>query len=86
MLSGTCGVNEKVNLKKSAVDRPWKRKFLGFSFYRNSKGIRIRVHQKSIKRVKEKIRAITSRNNGKSMDFRLLKLKHLFNGGLTISK
>ena len=26
----------KVNLAKSAVDRPWKRKFLGFTFYRKS--------------------------------------------------
>jgi len=23
----------KVNKEKSAVDRPWKRKFLGFTFY-----------------------------------------------------
>jgi len=45
----------KVNREKSAVDRPWKRKFLGFSFYRGKEGIRIRVHEKSIKRIKEKI-------------------------------
>jgi len=70
----------KVNLEKSAVDRPWKRKFLGFSFYRRREGIRVRVHQKSIKRVKEKIRNITSRSSGKNMDFRLLKLKQLING------
>lgn len=70
----------KVNRDKSAVDRPWKRKFLGFSFYRRREGIKIRVHQKSIKRVKEKIRVITSRSNGKSMDFRLLKLRQLIKG------
>jgi hypothetical protein len=70
----------KVNREKSAVDRPWKRKFLGFSFYYGKEGIRIRVHQKSIKRVKEKIRNITSRSNGMSMDYRLLKLRELIFG------
>ncbi len=70
----------RVNREKSAVDRPWKRKFLGFSFYRGKEGIRIRVHKKSIERVKEKIRQITSRSNGMSMDARLLKLKQLIKG------
>jgi len=64
----------------TAVDRPWKRKFLGFSFYRGKEGVRIRVHKKSIERVKEKIRNITSRSNGMSMDVRLLKLRQLIKG------
>jgi len=64
----------------SAADRPWKRKFLGFSFYRARDGIRIRVHKKSIKRVKEKIRKITSRSKGMSLDYRLLKLSQLIKG------
>ena len=62
------------------MDRPWKRKFLGFSFYHGREGIRIRVHPKSIKRVREKIRDITARSNGMSMDYRLLKLKQLIKG------
>jgi RNA-directed DNA polymerase len=70
----------KVNREKSAVDRPWKRKFLGFSFYHGKGGIRIRVHQKSIKRVKEKIRYITSRSNGMSIEYRLLRLRQLIKG------
>jgi len=70
----------KVNREKSAIDRPWKRKFLGFSFYHGREGIRIRVHPKSIKRVREKIRDITARSNGMSMDYRLLKLKQLIKG------
>ena len=70
----------RVNREKSAVDRPWKRKFVGFSFYCGKEGIRIRVHKKSIERVKEKIRQITSRSNGMSMDARLLKLKQLIKG------
>ena len=76
----------KVNLEKSAADRPWKRKFLGFSFYRARDGIRIRVHQKSIKRMKEKIRNITSRSNGMSMNLRLLKLRQLIRGWVNYFK
>lgn len=70
----------KVNREKSAVDRPWKRKFLGFSFYPAKKGVRIRVHEKSVKRVIEKVKAITSRSNAMSVDERLLKLGQLING------
>ena len=67
----------KVNRIKSAIGRPWDRKFLGFSFYRIDKQIRIRIHPKSIERVKEKIRFITSRSNAWSMQHRYLKLRQL---------
>ncbi len=70
----------KVNKEKSTVSRPWKRKFLGFSFYTHSKGIGIRVHPKSIAKLKEKVKEITSRSNGKSMEYRMLKLKQLVTG------
>ena len=41
----------KVNSKKSAIGRPWERKFLGFSFYTKREEIRIRIHPRAIKRV-----------------------------------
>ena len=41
----------KVNKEKSAIGRPWKIKFLGFSFYPKQRGMGIRIHPKSIKRV-----------------------------------
>ena len=50
----------KVNLNKSAVDRPWKRKFLGFSFT-FQKEPKVRIAKESVKRMKNKIREITSR-------------------------
>ena len=50
----------KVNQNKSAVDRPWKRKFLGFSFT-NDKEPKVRIAKESVKRMKNKIREITSR-------------------------
>lgn len=49
----------KVNEKKSKVDKPSKRKFLGFSFF-ESKGVTMRlIAPESIKRFKNKIREIT---------------------------
>ena len=72
----------KVNRNKSTVDRPWKLKFLGFSFYYNAnKGeYRIRVHQKSIARFKAKLKKLTGRSNGMGMDFRLKELKQAIQG------
>lgn len=49
-----------MNEKKSAVERPWKRKFLGFS-YTASKEPKIRIAKESLKRMKKKVREITSR-------------------------
>jgi RNA-directed DNA polymerase len=51
----------KVNKEKSAVDRPWKRKFLGFSFT-SHKTPKVRIANESVKRLKNKIREITSRS------------------------
>jgi RNA-directed DNA polymerase len=56
----------KVNEAKSAVDRPWNRKILGFSF--SSKEKKRRVAPKSVKRFKDKIREATSRCAGKSIE------------------
>ncbi len=70
----------RINRKKSAIGRPWQRKFLGFSFYRMKGEIRVRIHPKSIKRIKEKIKTITSRSNAWTMKYRYLKLKQVITG------
>jgi RNA-directed DNA polymerase len=55
----------KVNQTKSAVDRPWKRKFLGFTFTtRRKRGIA----PESKAKFKKRIREITKRNRGSSLD------------------
>ena len=54
----------KVNKEKSAVDLVSRRKFLGFSFYFSTGGAEIRIHEKSIKRFKEKVKFYTNRNTG----------------------
>ena len=69
----------KVNIKKSAVDRPWKRKFLGFSFT-SAKEPKIRIAKESIKRVKEKVREITSRKMPYPMEYRIAKLNQYLIG------
>ena len=55
----------KVNEAKSAVGRPWERKFLGFSFSR--RGFKLCVSEAATKRFKEKIREITGRTRGRSI-------------------
>ena len=70
----------KVNKEKSAIGRPWERKFLGFSFYRINGEIRIRIHPKSIQKVKERVKTITSRGNGWLMKYRYMKLKQAVTG------
>lgn len=70
----------KVNKEKSTVDRPWKLKFLGFSFYRVKGEYRMRVPQKPISKFKAKLRELTSRSNAMSMEYRFRKLKQVIVG------
>jgi len=57
----------QVNQQKSAVARPWARKFLGFSF--TSAGTpKRRIAPKAVDRFKERIRELTSRNRGVSIE------------------
>jgi RNA-directed DNA polymerase len=57
----------KVNSEKSAVARPWERKFLGFSFT-NGKEPKRRIAPKALNRCKERVREITRRNRGVSLE------------------
>lgn len=70
----------KINENKSAVDLVFKRKYLGFSFYFSKDKAEIRIHDKSYKRFNERIRELTNRNTGISMDYRLKKLKEYIVG------
>ena len=47
------------NPLKSAVDRPWKRKFLGFTVSRNDK--RLKVADKALDKLKDRVRELTRR-------------------------
>ena len=56
----------RVNAEKSAVARPWERKFLGYSltWHRQS---RLRVAASSVQRLKEKLREIFRRGRGRNL-------------------
>jgi RNA-directed DNA polymerase len=56
----------KVNVEKSAVARPWERKFLGYSmtWHRQS---RLKVAASSVQRLKEKLREIFRRGRGRRL-------------------
>ena len=76
----------KVNKKKSKVDRPWKIKYLGISYYQSKEKIEIRIHPKSIEKFKNKIRKITSRSNAMNMETRYTKLKQVTRGWVNYFK
>ena len=57
----------KVNEQKSAVARPWVRKFLGFSFT-NAGVPKRRIASKAVDRFKERVRELTGRTRGVSIE------------------
>ncbi|HGY4382322.1 group II intron reverse transcriptase/maturase [Escherichia coli] len=56
----------KVNEKKSAVARPWERKFLGYSVTWH-KQAKLKIALTSVNRLKEKVRSLTTGNRSKSV-------------------
>jgi RNA-directed DNA polymerase len=56
----------KINVEKSAVARPWERKFLGYSMTSNREP-RLKVAKESVKRLKEKLREIFRRGKGRDL-------------------
>ncbi len=56
----------KVNREKSAVARPWQRKFLGFSVT-NHREPKRRIARQSLKRFKQRVRWMTRRSCGRSL-------------------
>jgi len=67
-----------VNESKSAVDRPWKRKFLGFSLIPQQR--RIRLAPQTLKKVEGKIRSLTQRSAPMGMDDRIEALNQYLGG------
>ena len=55
----------KVNTQKSAVDRPWKRTFLGFTF--SKRGLKIKVSVKALVRLKATVKMLSRRTRGHSL-------------------
>jgi RNA-directed DNA polymerase len=56
----------KINASKSAVDRPWKRKFLGYSMTSEAKP-RLKVAKRSVERLKDKVRKEIRKGQGRNI-------------------
>ena len=77
----TARLKLKVNELKSAVARPWERKFLGFSFTANREPKR-RIAPKAVDRFKGRVRELTSRTRGVSIERMAQELTRYLQGWL----
>lgn len=69
----------KVNRTKSAVDRPWKLKYLGYSMTNEAKP-RLQVAPKSVKRLMDKLRETFRKGRGRNMGKVIEELKPVLRG------
>ena len=70
------GLRLRINEEKSAVARPWSRKFLGYSFWvAKGREVKRRVAPKALEAMKERVREITSRSRGRSMQSVVAELR-----------
>lgn len=76
----------RVNRDKTSVAYIGHIKFLGYGFYPTKGGIKLRVHSKSIAKMKDRIREITSRRQGISYEELKLKLKQYVVGWVNYYK
>lgn len=76
----------KVNKGKTVVDYVGKVKFLGFSFYRYKGRTRIRIHPKSVIKMRSKVKELTARSNGMGNEFRAEKLRRYIIGWINYFK
>ena len=67
----------KVNINKSAVERPWKRKFLGFTLGIMFGKAYSSISKQSLKKHKDKLREILSRSNPMTLKQRIIKLNQV---------
>jgi len=71
----------RVNREKSAVGRPWERKFLGFSFT-NHRWPKRRIAPESVVRFKRTVRSLTRRSTGRSLQSVVARLSRYLCGWL----
>jgi hypothetical protein len=67
-----------VNPLKSAVDQPWNRKFLGLTVTRRD--TRLKVADKAIERLKDRVRQLTRRTRGTSIGVLVAQLREALLG------
>jgi RNA-directed DNA polymerase len=71
----------RVNESKSAVDLVWKRKILGYSFWVGAgRTVKLRVAGQALDAMKDRVRRITRRTTGRSMDHVVGELREYLPG------
>ncbi|MBK5218198.1 MAG: group II intron reverse transcriptase/maturase [Thermoleophilia bacterium] len=70
----------RVNRGKSAVDRATRRTLLGFGFFKRGGEIKVRIDPKARKRAKDRLRRLTSRRWGISMERRITSINRFRRG------
>lgn len=71
----------KINETKSRITRVWASQYLGYGFWvAKGKTVKHRVGAKALKAMKERVRQITSRSGGRSMQQVAGRLKEYLNG------
>ena len=70
----------KVNREKTQVAYINRVKYLGYSFYIHKGEGRLRIHPKSVQKLKDKIRTVTGRSNGMGIEKRKTRLNEVIRG------
>lgn len=76
----------KSKLNQNDSNHVSKIKYLGYAFYRNKEKCRFRVHPKTIRKMKDRIRELTRKNKGWSNDYRRQKLAEYVRGWINYYK
>jgi len=72
----------RINAQKSAVARPWERKFLGFSVTQHRES-RLRIAPASVQRLMQKVRDLMRTGRGRSLAHTIEDLNPLLRGWIT---
>jgi RNA-directed DNA polymerase len=70
----------RVNEEKSKISRPTKSTLLGFSFYKSRDKWRIRIAEKTMERIKGKLKSLLPRNRAQQVEQKMLELKLVIGG------
>jgi group II intron reverse transcriptase/maturase len=76
----------KVNQEKTEITHIRNIKFLSYGFYLSKGKCRFRVHPKGAQKLRDKIRTITERSNGMSVEMRKEKLNQIVRGWVNYYK
>jgi RNA-directed DNA polymerase len=75
----------KINEEKSAVDRPWKRKFLGYSMTVDKK-TKLKVSPKAVKSLKDKLKEKFKQGRGRNLSAFIQELRPIIIGWVNYFK